>query len=627
MDPIDAAVEALKSLKPGERPNISKVAREYGVERSRLSKRYHGVQGSCASKTENMRLLNNTQEKQLLQYIEKLCTRGLPPTREMIRNFAAEIAHQEPGKHWVDRFVERHQIDLISRWTSGIDNKRHKADSAFKYALYFKLLDDKIKQYNIAPSNIYNMDEKGFLIGVVSKMKRVFSRRQYDQGGVKQVLQDGNREWITTIACICADGSSLNPALIYQAASGKIQDGWLQDFNPQEHKAFFASSPTGWTNNELGIAWLKRCFQEETKKKAKRDYRLLILDGHGSHVTMEFIEFCDQNRILLAIYPPHSTHTLQPLDVCLFKPLSAAYTEELSQFMYNSQGLTSITKRDFFRFFYKAYGIAFAKETIINAFRVTGISPLDSNTILKKFKNPEPERPSSSDSTSSVLSASNWRQIERLLRQVVENTSDKRVTQLSHTIHSIAAQKQILQHENNCLRDALVNEKRRRKRGKALLLEPPKDYAGGAVFWSPSKVQAARDRQAQKDAETAEIQRQKDQEKLAKEQKKQERKTILAEKARMRLEAKELKLQEQGQQAMKRQEAQVARAAKKQLKADIQMAKKGKARSLEAPASPPYVIEEPENDVEDLSVSEGVVAASGSSTRTRQIQLPERYRM
>jgi hypothetical protein len=48
----------------------------------------------------------------------------------------------------------------------------------------------------------------------------------------------------------------------------------------------------------------------ETKAKARRRWQLLILDGHGSHVNMEFINFCDANMILLAIYPPHSTHSL-----------------------------------------------------------------------------------------------------------------------------------------------------------------------------------------------------------------------------------------------------------------------------------------------------------------------------
>ena len=106
----------------------------------------------------------------------------------------------------------------------GLDHNRFRADSAFKYSLYFELLRKKIEQYKVEPQHIYNMDEKGFLIGILSKIKRIFSRRRYKEGSVKQIIQDGNREWITTIAAICADGSALSPGLIYQAVTGHIQD-------------------------------------------------------------------------------------------------------------------------------------------------------------------------------------------------------------------------------------------------------------------------------------------------------------------------------------------------------------------------------------------------------------------
>ena len=62
------------------------------------------------------------------------------------------------------------------------------------------------------------------MIGVLSKMKRVFSRRHYKEGAIKQIIQDGNREWITTIATIYADGTVLLLGLIYQAITGLIQD-------------------------------------------------------------------------------------------------------------------------------------------------------------------------------------------------------------------------------------------------------------------------------------------------------------------------------------------------------------------------------------------------------------------
>jgi hypothetical protein len=121
-----------------------------------------------------------------------------------------------------------------------------------------------------------------------------------------------------------------------------------------EHSVYVTPSPLGWTNNDIGLAWFEQVFDRHTKEKARQSYRLLILDGHGSHVTMDFIEYCDQHKILLAIFPRHSTHTLQPLDVCMFKPLSQAYSDELSVFLERSQGLLPIKKGDFFPLFWKA---------------------------------------------------------------------------------------------------------------------------------------------------------------------------------------------------------------------------------------------------------------------------------
>jgi hypothetical protein len=223
------------------------------------------------------------------------------------------------------------------------------------------------------------MDEKGFLLGILTRSKRVFSRRLYEEGKIKAHIQDGSREWITLLACICADGSHLEPALIYQSASSSIQDSWLQAMRPED-RVYISSSPSGWTNNEIGLSWLKHVFDRSTKEKAGRSYRLLILDGHGSHLTMDFIEYCDRNRILLAIYPPHSTHTLQPIDVVMFKPLSSAYSTQISHFMERSQGLTSTSKRDFYPMFMAAWEVSFKKETILKAFEATGLSPLNSHS-------------------------------------------------------------------------------------------------------------------------------------------------------------------------------------------------------------------------------------------------------
>jgi hypothetical protein len=73
-----------------------------------------------------------------------------------------------------------------------MDATRHRADSHLKYKLYFDLLHAKMKEYNVLPENLYNMDEKGFMIGVIGHSKQVFTQRQWDKKEVTAALQDGN---------------------------------------------------------------------------------------------------------------------------------------------------------------------------------------------------------------------------------------------------------------------------------------------------------------------------------------------------------------------------------------------------------------------------------------------------
>jgi hypothetical protein len=62
---------------------------------------------------------------------------------------------------------------------------------------------------------------------------------------------------------------------------------------------------------------------------------------------------------------------------------------------------------------------------------LNGLKSFNPRRVLARFAQKEEGPSSASDSTSSVLSASDWRKIERLLRQVVADTYDKGSRQLS----------------------------------------------------------------------------------------------------------------------------------------------------------------------------------------------------
>src|SRR6266480_1128493 len=68
------------------------------------------------------------------------------------------------GKDWVKRFICRHS-ELSSATIRTIDASRIKAATPEAIAHWFNELQLIIKEYNITPENIYNMDESGFFIG------------------------------------------------------------------------------------------------------------------------------------------------------------------------------------------------------------------------------------------------------------------------------------------------------------------------------------------------------------------------------------------------------------------------------------------------------------------------------
>jgi hypothetical protein len=99
---------------------------------------------------------------------------------------------------------------------------------------------------------------------------------------------------------------------------GKVHiEGWYQDHTlPPDWRV--EVSQNGWTTDEIGLRWLQKVFIPATTSRTVGRYRLLILDGHGSHLTPGFDKACRDNDIIAICMPAHSSHLLQPLDVGCF---------------------------------------------------------------------------------------------------------------------------------------------------------------------------------------------------------------------------------------------------------------------------------------------------------------------
>lgn len=293
---------------------------------------------------------------------------------------------------------------------------------------------------------------------------------------------------MTLLACVCASGESLPLALVYQGSSG-IQSGWVDAVEVGKHSVFFSNSEPGWSNNDVGLAWLEQVFERFTKPKARCSYRLLILNGHGSHLTTNFIDFCDGSRVPLAVFPPHSTHSVQSLDVVLFGPLSKYYSAELDRHLHRTQGITRITKRDFFENFWPAWSSKMTPERIKKSFQAIGVWPMDAGAVLKRS-----HKRAAGQARASQLGqhgdGDSWSELRKIYDATVPNKEQVEAQQLKASLLSLQVQNELLHYENQGLQQAPTAREKHNDKRKTIDLQQREEYNGSAVFWSPRSSRA-----------------------------------------------------------------------------------------------------------------------------------------
>jgi hypothetical protein len=127
---------------------------------------------------------------------------------------------------------------------------------------------------------------------------------------------------VTAIECISADGRSLHPLVIWLALSH--WSNWTTYPTPGWH---FGLSENGYNDSKINLEWLTRVFDPQTRKIANGKPRVLISDGFATHETLEVLEFCFANNIILCRLPFYTSYKLQLYDILVFGPLKTAYCD------------------------------------------------------------------------------------------------------------------------------------------------------------------------------------------------------------------------------------------------------------------------------------------------------------
>lgn len=404
--------KAIKALQGGLEGGVPAAVEIYGIPRTTLYYRLSGARQSRVKAHEDQQRLTEPEEKAIVKFCFEMDDRGFPPRLDHVKDMALNLEQnrigKEPGpmgKNWISRFLNRHPA-LASKYSTLLERQRAYSNDPRLIKDFFIKLGRLIRQHGLKAFQIFNMDEKGFLMGQAARAKVLCRRGRRNP----RVTHDGKRELVTVVESISAAGQLLSPLVVNKGKGHYL--GWYKNLTDKERDYKFSYSPRGWIDDCLAMMWLENVFEPETSAVVGPLPRLLIVDGHGSHITYQFIEYCIKHNILLFCLPSHSTHLLQPLDVGLFSPYQHFYGRAVDDYMRSGQNRHGIKKSLFIPFLSYAREQAFSHHNICQAFEATGIWPLSARKVLLKMA-PESEITARRDTIGLVTTPRQSRDIRR----------------------------------------------------------------------------------------------------------------------------------------------------------------------------------------------------------------------
>ncbi|KAH7471797.1 hypothetical protein FOMA001_g13364 [Fusarium oxysporum f. sp. matthiolae] len=355
----------------------NKSAQKREIPRSTLGDRLRGLP-SRSEVTQPAQLLSKPEESRLVAWILRQEALGYAPSHSQVRATVNALLRQQGrekpvGVHWLARFMKRHP-SIKTKIGKRQEASRFNCFTPTAVNWYF---DIRESEYGwIKPENTVNVDEGGIMAGFGLDSLVVGSSDPRKKAFLKG---SQSRTWTSFIEAVTATGRLLKPGIIFKGK--ELQQQWFINELKEVADWYYITSDNGWTDNHIAIEWLREVYLPQTQPEDESDARLIILDGHRSHVSDEWMATCFLNNVYCCYLPAHCSHGLQPLDNGVFNASKAAYRKELQKLATLTDS-APVDKVNFIKAYAKAREVGMTKKNILSGWRVTGNWPISRRKAL-----------------------------------------------------------------------------------------------------------------------------------------------------------------------------------------------------------------------------------------------------
>lgn len=351
------------------------------------------------------------QESELGSYLLKCSNHyyGLSATevKQLAYQFAEKLGIDYPdswneskmaGKHWFSNFMKRNE-HLTLRSPEHTSLNRVNAFCKQNVDNFFNKYGQLLAQTTYDGCSIWNMDETGFST-VPSKLGKVICLRGKKRVG--QIVSAERGTMVTMALAVNAAGNSMPPFFLFPRK--KMQSTFLD--NASTGAIGFANE-SGWMCQPEFLRFMQH-FVKHSKASAESPV-LLLLDNHGSHLSIEALDLAAANGVTLLTFPPHCSHRMQPLDVTVYGPVKTFYKSQCTAWQRNNAKKV-LEIRHIAGLVATSLDLALTPKNIKSGFSASGIFPFnpdvfdDSDFVQAEFggENEEQIQATAEQSTSTV---------------------------------------------------------------------------------------------------------------------------------------------------------------------------------------------------------------------------------
>ena len=212
------------------------------------------------------------------------------------------------------------------------------------------------------PSQIWNCDESGFdLQGRSGKFLGPSTKEKPYQ------ITTGTKEHITVLPCFNACGQWIPP---YYLFAGKRIPVTYNPLDGGVPGSAFSMTESGYMDTPSFYMWLANHFIPQLPPARPV---VLLVDSHESHIDLELAR---KNGIHIYALLKNATHLVQPADVGLFGAMKQTWYKNARRHSQSNPN-TDINKKNFCSVFRATWDDVMRPSLLVDAFRTSGIFPLD----------------------------------------------------------------------------------------------------------------------------------------------------------------------------------------------------------------------------------------------------------